>query len=147
MLNGKSNIDISKLWRKTFTGFVTARKRSLGQGNIFRSVCQEFCWGGGYPSMHCRWYPNMPCSRSPGGRRGISACLAGFQAHTQGGSGRRRVSRTTPKGEVEGDLARGWGYILWGGVCRDPPWWLLLRAVRILLECILVFWYLMTPKT
>ena len=26
---------------------VTARKRSLGQGNIFTSVCQEFCsWGG-----------------------------------------------------------------------------------------------------
>ena len=25
---------------------VTARKRSLGQGNIFRSLCQEFCWGG-----------------------------------------------------------------------------------------------------
>ena len=24
--------------------FITARKRSLGQGNIFRSVCQE--WGG-----------------------------------------------------------------------------------------------------
>ena len=29
------------------TLFVTARKRTLGQGNIFRSVCQEFCpqWG------------------------------------------------------------------------------------------------------
>ena len=26
---------------------VTARKRSLGQGNIFRSVCQEFCPRGG----------------------------------------------------------------------------------------------------
>ena len=23
--------------------------------------------GGCYRSMHCRWYPNMPCSRSPGG--------------------------------------------------------------------------------
>ena len=30
---------------------ITARKRSLRQGNIFRSVCQEFCsWGvGGLP--------------------------------------------------------------------------------------------------
>ena len=27
--------------------FITGRKRSLGQGNIFRSVCQEFCPGGG----------------------------------------------------------------------------------------------------
>ena len=23
-----------------------------------------------YPSMHCRWYPIMPCSRSPGGSPG-----------------------------------------------------------------------------
>ena len=26
---------------------ITAHKRSLGQGNIFRSVCQEFCPQGG----------------------------------------------------------------------------------------------------
>ena len=35
------------------------------------------------PSLHCRWYPSMPCSRSAVGG-GIPACLAGFQAHTQG---------------------------------------------------------------
>ena len=29
-------------------GLITARKRSLGQGNIFRSVCQEFCPRGGH---------------------------------------------------------------------------------------------------
>ena len=30
-----------------FSFVFTARKRSLGQGNIFSSVCQEFCtWGG-----------------------------------------------------------------------------------------------------
>ena len=27
--------------------FITARKRSLGQGNIFIGVCQEFCSQGG----------------------------------------------------------------------------------------------------
>ena len=27
--------------------FITVRKRSLGQGNIFRSMCQEFCSRGG----------------------------------------------------------------------------------------------------
>ena len=32
------------------------------------------------PSMPCRWYPSIPC-RSQGS---IPACLAGFQAHTQG---------------------------------------------------------------
>ena len=51
----------------------TARKGSLGQGNIFRSVCQEFCsWGQG---------GNPACIAG-----GIPACLAGLQAHTQGGS-------------------------------------------------------------
>ena len=70
----------------------------LGQGNIFRSVCQEFCsQGGWYPSMHCRWYPSMPC-RFPGS--GIPACLAGLQAHTQGASRGvwpGGVSRPTPR--------------------------------------------------
>ena len=92
---------------------------------------------------------------------GIPACLAGFQAHTQGGSlggSGRGVSRPTPKGEVEGDLARGgvsrltprgrglllggaWstGVCSWrGGVEPSPLGRLLLQAVRILLECILV---------
>ena len=32
--------------------FITARKRSLGQGNIFSSVCQEFCPGGVSASVH-----------------------------------------------------------------------------------------------
>ena len=30
-------------------GIFTARKRSLGQGNIFIGVCQEFCSQGGAP--------------------------------------------------------------------------------------------------
>ena len=30
-----------------YTCIITASKRSLGQGNIFRSVCQEFCLQGG----------------------------------------------------------------------------------------------------
>ena len=63
---------------------------------------------------------------------GIPACLAGFQAHTQGGSlgGSGGVSRNTTKREVEGDLASGglpalsWvsapgGICSWG--CGDPP--------------------------
>ena len=24
--------------------FITARKRSLGQGNVFTPICQSFCW-------------------------------------------------------------------------------------------------------
>ena len=77
---------------------------------------------------------------------GIPACLSGFQAHTQGGSlggsgwgspgphpgGKLRGiwSRPTPKGEVEGDLARGvsalggacsTGCLLWEGLSA-PGW-------------------------
>ena len=37
---------------------ITAHKRSLGQGNIFRSVCQEFCpQGGGSASVHAGILP------------------------------------------------------------------------------------------
>ena len=105
------------------------------------------------------------CSRGDGNYRPpkFAACLAGFQAHSQGGSlgdlAGGGVSRPTPKGEVDGDLVqahtqggswRGSGpgphprgklrgiWLGGGGWCGDPPGRLLLRAVRILLECILV---------
>ena len=70
---------------------VTARKRSLGQGNMFTGVCLST---GGVPG------PGDACS--------------------QGGSGPEVVP--APGGVPGG----------------DPPGRLLLRAVRILLECILV---------
>ena len=80
--------------------FITARKRSLGQGNIFSRLCQEFCTlGGWYPSMHCRWYPSMPC-RSPGV----------VSQHAL------QVSKPTPKGKLSG-LA--WDHTQ--GVSRPTP--------------------------
>ena len=94
-LNTSSNdsqVNISILLKGN--AMFTARKRSLGQGNIFRSVCQEFCpqWGGGV------W--------------------------SRGG--------------------------VWSGGCLVPgggsPGRLLLRAVRILLEYILVFTYFMLDE-
>ena len=42
----------------------TARKRSLGQGNIFSSVCQEFCSYGGVCLSAC-WDTTPPGSRHP----------------------------------------------------------------------------------
>ena len=50
-------------------------RRSWGKV-MFLHVCDSVHKGGGcYPSMHCRWYPSMPCSRSPGrgvpGPRGV----------------------------------------------------------------------------
>ena len=45
---------------------VTARKRSLGQGNIFSSVCQEFCSpGGGFCLSACWDTTPSPRSRHP----------------------------------------------------------------------------------
>ena len=75
--------------------------------------CLWFCsQRGWYPSIHCRWYLSMPCSRSPGGGEewypsmlagGIPACLGsggspgahprGVSRPTTGG-----VSRPTPGG-------------------------------------------------
>ena len=44
--------------------FITARKRSLGQGNIFVGVCQEFCSrrGGEYLGR-CPPWANTPLGR------------------------------------------------------------------------------------
>ena len=50
------------------------RSNSSSEGNtIFSVACVKNSvhrggWGlGGYPSMHYRWYPSIPCSKSPGG--------------------------------------------------------------------------------
>ena len=48
--------------------FVTARKRSLAQGNIFRSVCQEFCPQGGSASVHAGILPPRHPEQTPGSR-------------------------------------------------------------------------------
>ena len=85
----------------------TAHKRSLGQGNIFRSVCQEFCPQWGEVSQHALqlvsqhalqvsrgWYPSMPCRSSGPHPRGKIRGMAwgDLQAHTWG------ISRPKPRG-------------------------------------------------
>ena len=102
----------------------------------------------------------MPCSRSRGG--GLQATPKGevegdlVQVHSQGVKLMGIWSRPTAKGEVEGDLAgvgggacsqgvpglgdawsRGVCLVLGGGCLVETPRGLLLRAVHILLECIL----------
>ena len=118
-------------------------QRSWGKVIFFRSVCQEFCPGGG--------------------EGGIPACFTGGIQHAL------QVSRPTPKGGSLRGLARGVSRptpggspgLHLGGVSRPTPGrisspyrgrvcipacteadttpsrQLLLRAVRILLECIL----------
>ena len=79
---------------------------------MFLHVSVILFTGGCYPSMHCRWYPSMP--------RGVCS---------QGGA------------HSGGDLLLG-GACSVGGGGGDPPEGrrLLVRTLRILLECILVGW-------
>ena len=109
---------------------ITAHKRSLQKFCFY--TCLSFCPRRGYPSMNCKWYPSMPCSRSPGG--GVV-----FQHALQ-------VSRRTHRGEVERSDQEGSPGPDQGKGCipacteADPsPRRLLLWVVRIALECILVF--------
>ena len=117
------------------------------QGYIFTGVCDSVHGGrGGISACIAGGIPACLAAGLQGG--GNPACLTGFQAHTKGGSlggSGRRGLQTHTKGEIERGLLPGRGGACskgvaysWGGVCGDPPGWLLLRAVRILLECILV---------
>ena len=95
---------------------------------VYQHTLQQVSGGGWYPSMPCRF----PGPHPVGKLRGI--WVGGLQAHTQGGSWGylrstpRGVSRPTPVGCLSQHALRQ----------NPPPRWLLLRAVRILLECILV---------
>ena len=92
------------------TRIITARKRSLGQGNIFRSVCQSFCsqWGRG--SLY-----------------DVTSCLAAW-SHVPS----RMFLSLVPRSFGERGLCPG-------RVCpgTPPPPEPEKRAVRILLECFL----------
>ena len=125
MKNTKSKVQFadgkvsSCCWGKVIFSQASVILSTEGGGGIIPACIV----GGGYPSM--------PCSRSPGGvlsqhalQQVYRGCLleGGWSAPVEGGLilGRWVCSR----GEVPGG---------------DPPGRLLLRAVRILLECILVF--------
>ena len=105
----------------------------LGQGNIFRSVCQELCPRGVYITGGVRG----------GGMHAWGACMAGG-VHGQG------VCMAGGACMAVGGLA--WGHVWQQGVCMagGHVWWqgghawqilrdmVYERAVHILLECILV---------
>ena len=101
-----------------FHAVFTARKRSLGQGNIFTPVCHSVHGGGGAWSQGV----GVPGRGVPG--RGV--CSGGVPA--SGGGGTCSQGCLLPGGAWSRGSARGGGGEL------------LLRAVHILLECILVFW-------
>ena len=95
---------------------ITARKRSLRRLCFFHLSVSH--------SVHRRgWYPSMPCSRSQGGGGWYPSMLCGFLGPHLGEVEdlARRVSRPTPKEEVEGDLARGVSRPTSGGISRLTP--------------------------
>ena len=103
------------------------------------SVCSQ--GEGWYPSMPCRWYPSMPCSRGCA----IPACIAGGipACLATGLQGCLVWGVPGPRGACSGGPAPGGvptpGGSAPGGLTRPPnSRRLLLRTVRILLECILV---------
>ena len=120
----------------------------LGQGNIFRSMCQEFCsWGGGgNPACIASLQANTQGEVEGSG-------LGGLQAHIQGeveGSGLGSFQAPHPGGKLRGltwgvsrPIPRGLQAHTWGvsqhALRQTPPSrHLMLQMVRILLECILV---------
>ena len=118
---------MKKMWTRSVAIF-TARKRSLGQGNIFRSVCQEFCpqWGSTWadPPLTPRTRQVHPGTRQvPPGTR---------YPPDQAGTPPRTRREPSPRSGIPWDQA------------GTPPQQCMLaetgnkRAVRILLECILV---------
>ena len=101
----------------------TAHKRSLGQGNVFRPVCHSVHRGG-----FCIGEGGLPTGESASG-----VCLQGWEM----GSASGRVSPG-----MGGGVCLQWG--LPPGVGGQNPPWILQdmvkeQAVRILLECILVY--------
>ena len=96
---------------------VTACKRSLGQGNIFSNVCQEFCPRGGGSGPGGAWSRGVRDPRGgvwSWGVPGPGGCLIQWGAWSRG--------------------VWSWGLSVW----RPHSQWLLLRAVHILRECIFV---------
>ena len=102
----------------------------LGQGNIFRSVCQEFCPRGGGVSrprpkgevggLAGGWF----LGPDPGGEVGRSGQGGCPDPHPGGGG--------CPGPDPGGCIMH------WGRHRPPPSRQLLLRVVRVLLECILV---------
>ena len=103
--------------------------------------------------MHCRWYPSMPCSRSPGGICCVGgACSQGGVAFYYGLLLWSSVMHFCYALLVwwPSDWRQPSGMVFWGEGAEghnsglmETPRRLLLRVVRILLECILVYKYIL----
>ena len=94
-------------------------RNEVAKGYVFTRVCQSFCLRGVcYPSMHCRWYPSMPCS---GGVLSKHALQVVSQHTLQWGV----LSQHALQVVSQHALQQGGGLLLGGacsrGVWRPPP--------------------------
>ena len=110
---------------------ISARKRSLAQGNIFRSLCQEFCprGTGGFCLSAC-WYTTPPMSRHPPGTR-----LPGTRHPPRSRHPPPRTRPSLPCWEIwstSGRYASYWNVILFFDECQGK--------VQSYLLCVLVFY-------
>ena len=130
--HGISILDLVQKWPKKNSALFLPPATKLGQSYVFTRVCDSVHRGRGcYPSMHCRWYPIMPCSRSPGVCVLSQHALQVVSQHAL-----QQVSRGWAPARGGGSAPGG--LLLGGCLVETPPGRLLLRAVRILLECILI---------
>ena len=110
------------------SGVVTARKRSLGQGNIFTPVCHSVHRGacvvalGGVGTCVVAWGGMRGCSWGGmhGSSWGVHGCSGGHAWLLPGGRHAWLLGR------------RAWDTTKYGDTVNE-------RVVRILLECILVY--------
>ena len=100
--------------------FITARKRSLGQGNIFTSVCHSVHGRG----MHAR------------GDVHVGVCVHAWGTCVVGGVHARGCACLG--GAWQGSMGGGGVHGQGGGECAWQERRPLQRCVRILMECILV---------
>ena len=94
--------------------FITARKRCLGQGNIFSSVCQEFCSQG-----ESAWAGTLQGRNTPLGRYTPWAGTPPRQVHPPGSSACWEIRATS------GRYASYWNaflfiYLNWDDFCEAP---------------------------
>ena len=124
--------------------FITARKRSLGQGNIFTPVCHSVhrggmhSWSGGACVVAlggaCVVALGGACVAAPGGQ---GACMVAPGGHAWLLPGGACVVTHGGHAWLLPGGRRAWDTTRYGDMVNE-------RAVRILLECILVLYNILT---
>ena len=116
-----------------FTVIIIARKRCLGQGNIFRSMCHSVLRGEGEVSLYDVTSCLAARSHAPSG--GLCSCTHFPSRGRAGGSLSRGVSvkgdRDLPRGHWMGRYASHWNLYLFHDIDRHMKCTLFLEMIRV----------------